>query len=1209
MKKLFLFAFILLLALYGNVEAATYYIGTGGTHASWNAAVGSLGDGDTLAYKCGEVFYEESHSIPASNITITSWYLDDDEITRVLGVNEDGRPIIDGGWDFTAQDLNYNPDGSLNASSSIFYAYGKSDITIKNLEIRYSKGKGILFTNTCFNITVNNCVVHHCINIGIQFSKYCYDFLVENSYVYIVGLQRYFIPGSNIPASIGSTTGCHDFVFRGNKIYSTGGEGYGAYHNCYDGVIEDNVAVNTKMGIYTGGGYRFTIRRNLVVRTADGTKDPWAYDQGDTEGRGIGVYDEGGTDPDLPLNSDHDIYSNVVIGCHKGIDMAKYDPVSSDFKDVKVFNNTVINCTTGIFYDRIVTQTYSGNEIKNNVIWTDTGGTPSDFHDDIGDVNYNLWCGDGTPDSNTVGVNDIACTGDPGLYRTAMSYFNAITPSTLPTIVDVAPQVGSEAINSGDDTLVSPYNRALDPVQCDYASIPFTVVTGAQADEGTGFEVGAVLYLEGEGGGGEPPPEGSGNDYSGDSNTQAHFQFESGALTTDSIGSYTLTDHGTVTADTDAGDYWVLTGQTASALFNGTDQYFSRTGSAADFGWNSSSELSVTGRFKITSIGTNRKVIFAKTDTGEACIRIAVDVAGQLAVSFGINSGANWSTVTHTSVLSENILYFFAITLDSSLNYRIRIKTETTTVGTDLTGTVGGAVNLTEAGDIYIGAQGGSYPFPGNIDDIVIFDDVLTVEEIDQIWGDLYDTVGGGAGGGGGGFDCSTDSNCKALYSQDDGAITTDSKDSYTLTNNNSVTADTDVGDFIEGDASGEYNGSNQYLSLAGSADQYGIATSDEFTISFWFNVNDHNNPYAVFAKEATSNLFLRIYINYDQVYVKFGNGASWDLSIEHATTCDSNTWYQGFVSYDGNASGAYIIRLYDEDGNHIGTDLTGTTAVMTNSNAAVYIGRSAAGQYFNGHLDRIIIWDAALSANDMDAVVNPAPADPVLAAAGTWDFQEAAGSRFSSSRTLDIGIGDSVYPAWEVSEQMINIGNPEAPYITYQVDYPVSTNYFGPYIGQYTENSKWYIVFEIRGGYSFVDGDWVAVNAMRESSDLAISSIDMGEGYMRDGDGNDLDTTITGFTDPGTITISCPGVVITTDPTAEYLLDSDIVVIPSGSAAWSPTEDYLTVIFGGAYSGDVDLSGVAASCKVINYELVSGSKDWGSCTPIGRRRSDWFIQ
>lgn len=226
----------------------------------------------------------------------------------------------------------------------------------------------------------------------------------------------------------------------------------------------------------------------------------------------------------------------------------------------------------------------------------------------------------------------------------------------------------------------------------------------------------------------------TGNDFSGDAS--ADWKFEDGALTTDSIGTNTLTNNNAVTAD--AVNYWE---GAASAFFTDTDsEYFSITDANLDAGFPLSNgeggDFTILGWIKM-GVSDEHKPIFAKLGATNKSILIRYDATNAFScwMSSATDGGATLDmNVVHGTPMTDGKPYFYAFAFENSTyTYRIRIWDEdgSTILGTDATGTLGDAINIEDA-PLYIGGDGSVY-WDGNIDGVRVFPRKLSADEIDAV--------------------------------------------------------------------------------------------------------------------------------------------------------------------------------------------------------------------------------------------------------------------------------------------------------------------------------------------------------------------------------------------------------------------------------------------------------------------------------------------
>jgi hypothetical protein len=120
-------------------------------------------------------------------------------------------------------------------------------------------------------------------------------------------------------------------------------------------------------------------------------------------------------------------------------------------------------------------------------------------------------------------------------------------------------------------------------------------------------------------------------------------------------------------------------------------------------------------------------------------------------LSIGYNSGSNWETVQHASSITNAALlgnwYHVGWTYqDSDKTYRIRIWDDNAgaILGSDLTGTMSNSINVengaVKLNEIISGSSNGDVFY----DELVLFDDILTADEIDSIRAGIFGATGQG---------------------------------------------------------------------------------------------------------------------------------------------------------------------------------------------------------------------------------------------------------------------------------------------------------------------------------------------------------------------------------------------------------------------------------------------------------------------------------
>lgn len=242
------------------------------------------------------------------------------------------------------------------------------------------------------------------------------------------------------------------------------------------------------------------------------------------------------------------------------------------------------------------------------------------------------------------------------------------------------------------------------------------------------------------------------NNFTNDSSCSAVYRFESGALTTDSKGTNTLTASSPGAAS-DTSTFNEGSGSTRFTRANGDFFYRLDSDLSSDFplkSGTSNKTISVFGRFRFNTALTNDAyVVFSRsTDTGGSHRTLYCSLEGDgssvmtAKLRIGNLSGGFFEQVSHASSLSTGTWYRILWTYkDSDKTYSIRIRNDDgtpTTLGTDLTGTSGtDGILLSSASDMMIGARGDhtatAFLYADWMDEVVIFNTVKTSTDLNNL--------------------------------------------------------------------------------------------------------------------------------------------------------------------------------------------------------------------------------------------------------------------------------------------------------------------------------------------------------------------------------------------------------------------------------------------------------------------------------------------
>ena len=214
-------------------------------------------------------------------------------------------------------------------------------------------------------------------------------------------------------------------------------------------------------------------------------------------------------------------------------------------------------------------------------------------------------------------------------------------------------------------------------------------------------------------------------------------------MATDSIGTNTLTNSGVTN---DASDY--VRGD-ASGIWANDNMSITDALLSDDFPLKNgdlNKEISVACWVKFTSLPSagNWAAMFAKYDyvTGQRTIMTSVYNSSGAKWGFllGYNSGNSAETIT-SSVLTAPVAdrwYHVAHTFrDSDKSWKIRVWDSIAETVEEDTGTTTNNINI-ESSLVQIGKGGASNSLQGRLDEMVVFRDILTSDEIDEIRSGLY---------------------------------------------------------------------------------------------------------------------------------------------------------------------------------------------------------------------------------------------------------------------------------------------------------------------------------------------------------------------------------------------------------------------------------------------------------------------------------------
>jgi len=240
------------------------------------------------------------------------------------------------------------------------------------------------------------------------------------------------------------------------------------------------------------------------------------------------------------------------------------------------------------------------------------------------------------------------------------------------------------------------------------------------------------------------------NDFSGDPNCKALWRFESGALTVDDIGSNTLTDENTVAESTGAGGY--AEGSCAADFEYNNSERFYITDANLDAGYplksgDTNKIFSICYWFKVESYNASATYYAAAYAKRDATTKLSIQLAHYdptnkvFGIRVGYGTGGAFQTISIFTGINTGQLYHVALVLnDADRSYAARLWNGSTT--SDASGNYSNYISVTD-GQVSIGGVPTSQYFDGIIDEMVVFSDELTSDEIDAIRSGMYGTAKG----------------------------------------------------------------------------------------------------------------------------------------------------------------------------------------------------------------------------------------------------------------------------------------------------------------------------------------------------------------------------------------------------------------------------------------------------------------------------------
>jgi len=230
--------------------------------------------------------------------------------------------------------------------------------------------------------------------------------------------------------------------------------------------------------------------------------------------------------------------------------------------------------------------------------------------------------------------------------------------------------------------------------------------------------------------------------------------------------------------------------------------------------------------------------------------------------------------------------------------------------------------------------------------------------------------------------DFSSDANCVALYNLENGALTTDSKGTNTLTDDTGLSADTV--NYKQGAASVDMTGTaNDWLYCTDANLDSGFpAKSGEsnavFSVCFWVMFSSETPSYQYIVTKYNSSTDARswacVLTNQDKFNLAIGYNNGDDSNFySHLSAIDTGIWYHVGMTWN-NTTKAYLIRVWDDTaGDYHGSDFSGTGSNQMSIDSAPLVlgdrGQMDDAYDLRGNLDEVVIFNDVLTTTEIDEI------------------------------------------------------------------------------------------------------------------------------------------------------------------------------------------------------------------------------------------------